>query len=219
MRAWRDSGHRHRFITVEFSPRFLRQLGLLRRRASSAGRRLRAGDPPRAGLGEIHRLTAAQEQRIAHLLNPPVLQGARPLWYQGKVLELMAEFFFERRGWIELDRSLLWITIAILARHNSGWMLAEKTPREEGAVIVVAGIGTQRRFLLLRSFGMTTKSKRRKADVGAQGLQGVLEADVSTALTLESRMRTCWPGRTVSDVSQRGRASPTFAETSSVLSQ
>jgi AraC-like DNA-binding protein len=53
-------------------------------------------------LGETHRLTAAQEQRIAHLLNPPVLQGARPLWYQAKVLELMAEFFFERRGEGEL---------------------------------------------------------------------------------------------------------------------
>ena len=60
------------------------------------------GGPPRARLGEIHRLTAAQEQGIAHLLHPPVLQGARSLWYQGKVLEIMAEFFFERRGEDEL---------------------------------------------------------------------------------------------------------------------
>ena len=57
---------------------------------------------PAPVLVQIHRLTAAQEQRIAQLLNPPVLQGARPLWYQGKVLELMAEFFFERRGDDEL---------------------------------------------------------------------------------------------------------------------
>src|SRR5208282_1634621 len=94
---------RHRFITLEFSPRFLREHlascdGALHPLVEGFVR----GDPLRACFGEIHRLTAAQEQRVAHLLNPPVLQGARPLWYQGKVLELMAEFFFERRGEDEL---------------------------------------------------------------------------------------------------------------------
>ena len=103
LQAWRDSNHRHRFITLEFSPGFLR-----RHLASRDGalhrlvERFARGHPSRACLGEIHRLTAAQEQRIAHLLNPPVLQGARPLWYQSKALEFMAEFFFERRGDDEL---------------------------------------------------------------------------------------------------------------------
>jgi len=96
--AWRDSNQRHRFVTIEFSPRFLRE-----HLASCDGalhplvEGFVSGDPSRAGLGETHRLTAAQEQRTAWLLNPPVFQGARPIWYQIQVLELMAEFFFERR--------------------------------------------------------------------------------------------------------------------------
>jgi AraC-like DNA-binding protein len=60
------------------------------------------GETQAAGLGEVHWLTAGQEQRVAHLLHPPVLQGARTLWYRGQVLEIMAEFFFERRGDDEL---------------------------------------------------------------------------------------------------------------------
>ena len=103
LQAWRDARHAHRFLTVEFAPRFLRQQlsrcdGALHPLVEDFVR----GDVPRAPLGELHRLTAGQEQRIAHLLHPPVLQGARPIWYQGKVLEFMAEFFFERRGEDEL---------------------------------------------------------------------------------------------------------------------
>ena len=103
LQAWRDAGHPHRFLTVEFSPAFLRQQlsrcdGALHPLVEGFVR----GDPLPARLAEIHRLTAAQEQRIAHLLHPPVLQGARSLWYQGKLLEIMAEFFFERRGEDEL---------------------------------------------------------------------------------------------------------------------
>ena len=55
-----------------------------------------------AGLGGIHRLTTEQEQLISQLLRPPSFQGARRLWYQGKVLQLMADFFFGRRGEDEL---------------------------------------------------------------------------------------------------------------------
>ena len=55
-----------------------------------------------AGLGEIHRLTSEQERGIAQLLHPPSFQGARRLWYPGKVLQLMADFFFERKGEDEL---------------------------------------------------------------------------------------------------------------------
>ena len=103
LQAWRDAGQAHRFLTVEFSSRFLRQQlskcdGALHPLVEGFVR----NDPPRGRLGEIHRLTAAQEQRLAHLQTPPVLQGARSLWYQAKALEIMAEFFFERRGDDEL---------------------------------------------------------------------------------------------------------------------
>lgn len=95
--GWRQADQPHRFITVEFSPEYLRQRlagfdgalhplveGLLRGSAGPA-------------VGEIHRLGTQQEQRVASLLEPPVCQAARPLWYQSKVMEFMSEFFFERR--------------------------------------------------------------------------------------------------------------------------
>ena len=98
------------------------------------------GDPPPARLGEIHRLTAAQEQRITYLLNPPVLQGARPLWYQGKVLEIMAEFFFERRGDDELfcdrqkrlARERVDRVVALLRQHLVEPLSLEDIGREAG---------------------------------------------------------------------------------------
>ncbi len=103
LRAWRKPGDRHRFITVEFSPAFLReQLSRCDGALDPLVEGFLRGDATGSRFGEIRRLTAAQEQRITHLLHPPVLLGARPLWYQGKVLEIMAEFFFERRGEDEL---------------------------------------------------------------------------------------------------------------------
>jgi AraC family transcriptional regulator len=135
LRAWRRPGDRHRFITVEFSPRFLREQfsscdGALHPLVEGFVR----GDPARARFGEIHRLTAAQEQRITHLLYPPVLQGARPLWYRGQVLQIMAEFFCERRGEDELfcdrqkrlARERVERVVALLRKH-----LAEPLSLEE----------------------------------------------------------------------------------------
>ena len=55
-------------------------------------------DTALAGISEIQRLTTEQQQLIGRLLHPPVFLRARPLWYQSKVLELMADFFFERQG-------------------------------------------------------------------------------------------------------------------------
>ena len=141
LQAWRDAGHRHRFLTLEFSPRFLRQQlskcdGALHPLVEDFVR----GGPPRARLGEIHRLTAAQEQRIAHLLHPPVLQGARPIWYQGKVLEIMTEFFFERRGEDELfcdrqkrlARERVDRVMALLRQHLVEPLSLEEIGREAG---------------------------------------------------------------------------------------
>ena len=101
--AWRDPDQRHQFIVIQFSRSFLHErlsgfdgaLHPLIERLVRAGTRL-------GGLSESHRLTTSQEQRTARLLRPPVPQGARPLWYQSQVLELMAEFFFERQGETEL---------------------------------------------------------------------------------------------------------------------
>ncbi len=101
--AWRNGSQQHRFLTIEFSRRFLRQ-----RLAASDGRfhpvveafiNGGAGD---AALGNMHRLTIEQEQLITQLVQPPTCQAARGLWYQSKVLQLMVDFFFERPGAEEL---------------------------------------------------------------------------------------------------------------------
>ena len=103
LQAWRDAGQRHRFLTIEFSRRYLRQQlskcdGALHPVVEDFVR----GGAPRTRLGEPHRLSTAQEQSIAQLLHPPVFQCARPMWCQGKVMEIMAEFLFERQGEDEL---------------------------------------------------------------------------------------------------------------------
>ena len=103
LQAWREANQRHRFITIEFSSRFLRD-----RLAGCDGalhplvEGFVSGAVHRPGLGEIHRLTSEQERLMAHLQRPPIFQGARALWYQSRILQLMAEFFFERRSEDEL---------------------------------------------------------------------------------------------------------------------
>ena len=103
LQATRRSGQQHRFATIEFSRRFLRaQLGDCDGALHPLVERFVRGDSRCSGLGEIHRLTTEQEQLVAQLQRPPALQAARGLWYQSKVLQLMAQFFFERQGEEEL---------------------------------------------------------------------------------------------------------------------
>jgi AraC family transcriptional regulator len=103
LRAWRRADRQHRFITIEFSDHYLRQQlgsadGALHPLVEQVVRDGSGFD----GLGEVHRLTSQQEQMAAHLVSPPVFQAARSLWYHSKVLQLMVDFFFERRGDDEL---------------------------------------------------------------------------------------------------------------------
>lgn len=98
LRAWRDANQRHRFITIEFSVGFLRErLALFDGALHPIVEAFMQANPVSSRFGEIHRLTAAQEQIVASLLHPPVPQRARPLWYEAKVIELMASFFFGGR--------------------------------------------------------------------------------------------------------------------------
>jgi AraC family transcriptional regulator len=141
LQARREPGQRHRFATLEFSARFLRQhLATCDGALAPLVEGFIRGDPPRASLSQVQRLSAAQEQRISHLLQPPVLQGARSLWYQSKVMEMMAEFFFERRGEDELfcdrqkrlARERVERVIAILRQHLAEPLSLEEIGREVG---------------------------------------------------------------------------------------
>jgi AraC family transcriptional regulator len=121
LRASRAAGQRHRFVTFEFSAPFLRgELAACDGALHPLVEGFVRGQSLPAGVGELHRLTTAQEQRVAQLLTPPVVQGSRPLWYRAQVLEIMAEFFFERRDDTELfcDRQKR------LARERAGRVVA-----------------------------------------------------------------------------------------------
>jgi AraC-like DNA-binding protein len=141
LRAWRQPGSEHRFITIEFSPRFLRS-HLLQCDGSLHGlvEKFLLADAPPAGLGEIHRLTAAQEELVSQMLTPPSFQGARRLWFQGKVFQLMADFLFERQGSDELfcdrqkrlARERVERVIAILRRDLADPPALEEIGREAG---------------------------------------------------------------------------------------
>jgi AraC-like DNA-binding protein len=103
MKAWRDGPGRNSFITAEFSCRFLQEhLGSSDGALHPVVENFINGRPAEKRFGEAHRLTAAQEQLAAQLIHPPVPQGARALWYQGRLLELMAGFLFAREAKDEL---------------------------------------------------------------------------------------------------------------------
>jgi AraC family transcriptional regulator len=141
LQATRAAGLRHRFLTVEFSIGYVReQLGACDGSLDPLVERLvREGSKP-AGLGEVRRLTTANEQLVAQLLHPPVPQGAEPLWCRGKVLQLMAEFFFCRRGDGEficdrqkrLARERVDRVVAILRQHLAEPPNLEAIGREVG---------------------------------------------------------------------------------------
>jgi len=156
LRARRQPGEQHRFVTIEFAPSFLRNhLSQCDGALHGLVEKSVLFTTPPAGLGEIRPLTAEQEQLTSQLLHPPSLQGARRLWYQSKVLQLMADFFFDRKGGDELfcdrqkrlARERVDRVIAILRRN-----LAEPPSLEE--------IGRQAAcspFYLSRTFSRETK--------------------------------------------------------------
>ena len=141
LQAWRKGCQQHRFTTIEFSERFLReQLGACDGALQPMVEGFVKGEAPKARLGRVYRLTATQEQRVLHLLNPQVPQGARPLWYQGEVLKFMAEFFFERQGDDELfcdrqkrlARERVERVVTLLSQHLVEPLSLEEIGREVG---------------------------------------------------------------------------------------
>ena len=141
LQAWRNANERHRFITIEFSRPFLReQTACCDGALHPLVERFVRGEIANGCLGKIHRLTATQEQRVLRLVNPPVMQGGRPLWYRGEVLQLMAEFFFGRGEADELfcDRQKRLAqerverVLSLLGRHLVEPLSLEEIGREVG---------------------------------------------------------------------------------------
>lgn len=96
LRARREAGERHRFLTLEFSGSFLsRHLSGLEAKVHPMIRRVIEGRPDRSGCGPTSRLTSSQQQVVATLRQPPVCAAAQPLWYQCKALELAVTFLLQ----------------------------------------------------------------------------------------------------------------------------
>ncbi len=94
--AKRAAAQRHQFLTVEFSCPFLAKHlagteSLLHPMVKSAIE----GCPCEHVSGTMVKLTAAQQQIVSTLRQPPVYASAQPLWYQCKALELAVMFLFQ----------------------------------------------------------------------------------------------------------------------------
>lgn len=104
--AWRLPGERHQFLTLEYSraclERHVQGHELALHPALRAVVHRQKGVPHIAG---VFRLTVGMRKSIEAFRNPPVARPAQGLWYQGKALEVMAEFFFVREGGESAPRS------------------------------------------------------------------------------------------------------------------
>lgn len=94
--AVRTAGEQHHFLTVEFSPEFLRQhltdkIDFLH----PLVKQIVSGEKALSGVSSAARLSNRQRELIFNLCEPPVIQAAQSIWYQSRALDLMAEFFFQ----------------------------------------------------------------------------------------------------------------------------
>jgi AraC-like DNA-binding protein len=93
--AERQAGEAHRFLTLEMRREFLaQQLAGSEDAVHPAVRASLLDDRGRSFAGEAREFPQAKSALVEQLAMPPVAPGAFPLWYQGKVCELLAEFTF-----------------------------------------------------------------------------------------------------------------------------
>jgi AraC family transcriptional regulator len=93
LRTYRKHGERHSFLTIDFSPHFLRdQLMICEGALCTLAREFVSSGRTATNLGEPVRITTEHEQLISLLLRPQYAQGAPQLRRKGIVLQLMVDF-------------------------------------------------------------------------------------------------------------------------------
>jgi AraC-like DNA-binding protein len=103
LRATREAGQCHQFLTVEMSFDFLRKnLNEFVTSLHPLVREIVSGQSEKSAVTPPTRLTSRQQQLLASLREAPVLALAQSVWYQAKALEVAAEFFFVAPGEQEL---------------------------------------------------------------------------------------------------------------------
>jgi AraC family transcriptional regulator len=104
LQASRQGGERHQFITVELSLPFLKQ----QLAAAESGlhprvdRFLASRDRAASLVSEPIRLSNDQQQLVQSFSRPPVFLAAQRLWYQAKILEVMAAVLYQPSSGEEL---------------------------------------------------------------------------------------------------------------------
>jgi AraC-like DNA-binding protein len=92
----RAANEQHQFLTVEFSRPFLaKHLAGMEAMLHPVVRAALENSLVAPATGTTVRLTAAQQQLISTLRQPPVYAAAQALWYQCKALELAVTFFLQ----------------------------------------------------------------------------------------------------------------------------
>lgn len=95
MEAIRHANEEHRFITVEFSPRFLReQLKGQQDFLHPMIKNIVVNGESDSVATTAAPLTHRQQELVSQLREPPVMRAAQSIWYQSRALDLMVEFFF-----------------------------------------------------------------------------------------------------------------------------
>lgn len=103
LRATRRAGERHRFITVEFSPEFVRtQFDALAEQMHPLVRAVALTPPPASQVSPAERMGTIQLQLMESLRHCPVFQPAQEMWFRCKALELATHLFFRPAGGEEM---------------------------------------------------------------------------------------------------------------------
>lgn len=93
--ATRRAAEEHRFITIEFSPAFLKEH--FRRQAGNVHPLVRTvveGRAVESGIAPPERLVVSLYQLVEGLRHCPVFTPAREMWFRSKALEIAAHLFF-----------------------------------------------------------------------------------------------------------------------------
>ncbi len=99
LQATRAPGERHRFITVEFSPAFLREhFAAQKDNLDPLIAEVLSGNATAAKISAPDRLSALHLQLVETFQQCPVFQPAREIWFRCKALELASHLFFRPAG-------------------------------------------------------------------------------------------------------------------------
>lgn len=99
LQATRASGQKHRFITVEYSPVFLKEHFARRIQDSHPiVRSVVTGEAVASAVTPPERLAVGLQQLVEGLRNCPVFSPAQEMWFCSKALEVAAHLFFQPAG-------------------------------------------------------------------------------------------------------------------------